>query len=412
MNALGCRTGCAGKLHHAPARDTKGFAFARLMEESRLGPDDDYFQFVKSRHPEVERIFNYDPERLVFDFDDEDHYEHWIASQSIAFLESTPAADPFFLWTSFQGPHTPLDPPRSVKGTCRAEGLPARIDDDEPTVPVHRTRRAVFDETVYTDATGEGPANGAIREAYAESIVFIDRQVGRLLEALESSGRLDNTTILFTSDHGDLLGDHGQITKGPFAWRGNLDIPLIVANHPALAPGTRSDALVGNIDVPGTVLDIAGDERGIGHARSLLEMVDDDAPARREVIFSEHADLVKIVDTDRWRFAYYPFTGARELFDRASDPDELTNLSRRPEAASVEAELLAHVVDFMCLAKGLELPAYDFGPEQQRGVTKKHPNWKRHRDIPPAFPLTEAMKARLRVAGVEDDYDEWVKLGS
>ena len=95
--------------------------------------------------------------------------------------------------------------------------------------------------------------------------------------------------------------------------------------------------------------------------------------------------------------------------DPGSDPDELTNLSRRPEAASVEAELLAHVVDFMCLAKGLELPAYDFGPEQQRGVTKKHPNWKRRRDIPSAFPLTEAMKARLRAVGVEDDYDEWVE---
>ncbi len=407
MNALGYRTACAGKLHHWPADDTKGFGQSWQMEEGRLGEQDDYYRYLKSRHRELGSIWAVEDGR--FAFDDEDYYEHWIADRTMAFIESVPRDEPFFMWTSFQGPHGPLDVPRSVAGTCRAEDMPEPIlSERDSDVPVHRTRRIIYDGTVYGGAADFSDI-AHIRAAYGDLVVFIDRQVGRILDHLEACGRLEDTTIVFSSDHGDLLGDFGQITKGPFAWHGQLAIPLLVANHPGVQPGTRCDALVGNIDIPGTVLAAAGDATGIGYARDLVEMTRRDSPLRREVNYSEHADCVKIVDCPPWRYAWYPFTGARELYHRGDDPHERVNLAGRPDCQEVERRMMEHIAEFLIVAKTPEVPAYDFTPQQQAGLAKKHPYYRRDGELPVAIPLTDGMREKLRRENHPEDYDRFVE---
>lgn len=214
MNEAGYVTGAFGKLHHTPPDDPRGFQEAALMEEGRLGEAEPYFEWLRECRPG----------------DD----------------------DPFLAWVSFQGPHEPLDPPSAVKGTVDTEGLPApleRPDDDLAGVVEYRKARGPA-----VDSREEVMAR---RTAYAEIVVEIDRQVGRILDRLEELDVFEETTVVFAADHGDLLGDFGLWAKGPFPYRGQLDVPMIVANHPAIQGGTRSDRPAGTIDIPGTCLDVA-----------------------------------------------------------------------------------------------------------------------------------------------------------
>jgi len=404
MNEAGYATGAFGKLHHYPAHDTKGFDHAVQFEEGRLGDQEPYLQWLRGRRPEVTGLWN--REGYEFAYDEAEYYEHWIASHAIDFLEERavdPDDRPVFAWVSFQGPHRPIDPPSSVKGTVDAERLPEPIErDDGDAVPaVHRYREALGRDYDDIEATMER------RTAYGELIVTIDRQIGRILDRLEELGIAEETTVVFSADHGDLLGDFGLDAKGPYPYHGQLAVPLVVANHPAVEAGTRSDCLVGNIDIPGTCLDVAGAEEPIGVSRSLLQQTGATPDAEREVNFSEFCDSIKTVETRRYRYSYYPFTGSATLFDRENDPEERHDLAGDPEYAEVERELLMHLIDFGLLSEGVRVEAHDFVPEQQAGVSRKHPGFAE--DFEVAFPLSSADRRRLEAAGLSADYNEFCR---
>lgn len=396
MNEAGYTTGAFGKLHHYPPDDVKGFQEAAQLEEGRLGEDEPYLQWLRERHPEVTDLWNF--EDREFDFEAEEYHEHWIASRAIDFLDRRGGEDePFLAWVSFQGPHGPLDPPSSAKGTVDIDALPRPLERDDELAPVARYRKALGPDF------GDDEDPMAWRVAYAELIVEIDRQIGRVLDCLERRDLMDRTTILFAADHGDLLGDFGLNAKGPFPYRGQLEIPLVVANHPDVTAGNRSDALVGNIDIPGTCLDVAGDTEGIGVSRSLIDQAQESPEHPRQVIFSEFCDSIKTVDDGRYRFSYYPFTGVTELYDRVEDPDERNNLADEGTYADRKQELLMHLVDFGILGKGVTVEAHDFVPEQQAGVRRKHPRF--DRDFQIAFPLSADDLEKLDRAGLSTEYN-------
>jgi arylsulfatase A-like enzyme len=405
MSEEGYVTGAFGKLHHYPPHDTKGFDEAVQFEEGRLEKQEPYREWIRGRHPEATDVWNRDG--YEFAYDEAEYYEHWIASHAIDFLdERAEEADdrPFLAWVSFQGPHGPLDPPAAVKGTVDTDRLPEPIrkpDDEEAIPPVHRYREALGRDYDSLEETMER------RTAYAETIVEIDRQIGRVLDRLEALGVADETTFVFSSDHGDLLGDFGLDAKGPYPYHGQLSVPLVVANHPDVEAGTRSDSLAGNIDIPGTCLDVAGASETIGVSRSLLELAGEDPDAEREVNFSEFCDSIKTVQTRRYRYSYYPFVGTATLFDRENDPEERHNLAGDPEYADVERELLMHLIDFGLVNKGVRVEAHDFVPEQQTGVSRKHPAFAAEFEV--AYPLSSADRRRLEAAGLPADYNEFCR---
>jgi arylsulfatase len=400
MNELGYRTGAFGKLHHFPADDAKGFSVVKQMEEGRLGDQEPYLQWLRERHPDVTRMWN--AQDLTFSFPEEEYYEHWIASRAIDFVRGI-GDTPFLAWISFQGPHGPFDPPPDVKGSCDASKLPP---------PLRREVATELPETVRyrhcRETWGDNPELIlARRGAYAEMIVSIDRQIGRVLVALEEQGLFETTTFVFSADHGDMLQDFGITAKGPFPYRGQLDIPLLVANHPRLAPATRSRQLAGNIDLPGTLLDVAGADRSIGHSRSLLDLAQPEPRQPREVILSEFCDSVRTIQDARWRYSHYPFEDAAELYDRENDPDELHNLAGQPQVAEVEIRMLRHLVDYAVINKGPRVEAHDFGPRKQAGMLAKHPEGLR--DFPVIFPLSTNERERLQAAGLDADCNEFCR---
>ncbi|MEM7807626.1 MAG: sulfatase-like hydrolase/transferase [Planctomycetota bacterium] len=390
MNALGYRTGCFGKLHHAPADDVKCFQVHRQVEEGRLGERDDYLKWLRQRHPEAKQ-FNLKPGRYEFAFDEEEHCEHWIASEAIAFLNDSDPR-PSFTWVSFQGPHDPLDPPASVVGSCDTSKLPTPVPTQELEVDVHATRRCIL------GLRHDDPNILARRTAYAESIVFIDRQIGRILDALETSGRLEHTTILFAADHGDMLGDLDLVEKGPFPFPAQLEVPMILANQNTVESGVRTDTLVNVIDIPGTAIDIGGDERGIGMAESLVDLASGKSERRRSINFSEFCNAFKLVEDQRYRYACYPFTSQRQLFDLESDPFCLENLADQPEQASRVAEMERRVLDFACLTNGVRVEAHDLVMAQQETLERLWPRYAE--EMPIMFPLTAAQRDALAAAGL------------
>ncbi len=404
MNKLGYATGAFGKLHHYPAEDTKGFRHTKQMEETRLGKKDDYYKYLKKRHPEIEDVmFNYDMQKLVFNYPHEDYYEYFIASEAINFISNSAArSKPFFAWVSFQGPHTPYDPPAEVKGTVDASKLPRPIDSDYSTMPdVHKYRSAMF------PPPGTLQRNMKIREAYGEMIHYIDIQVGRIIEHLKNNGLYDNTTFIFSADHGDLIGDHNNNYKGPFPYEAQLAIPLIISNHCDVKKGTRSQNLVGNIDIPSTVLDIAGSQHRMGVSLSLIEQAKDSPEYTRRVNFSEFCDSCKIVEDRFYRYAYYPFTSQAQLFDKVNDPHELNNLAGLKDYAPIEQKFLKDIMDFQIIAKGVRIEAHDFVPLQQKGLEEKFPLYKK--DFVAAYPLNENNINNLKKKNLDYKYNEFIR---
>lgn len=402
MNENGYETGAFGKLHHYPGKDTKGFQTAFLMEENRLGEDDDYLQWLHQHKPDA-RIFNSDNMKLTYSLDSALYYERYIASKAVDFIEDCVTdSKKFFAYVSFQGPHTPIDPPKEFIGTVESEALPKPFKKDFcefPEVVKYRSVTAAAHYLGKTDHTEEELA--FIRTRYAEQYVAIDHEIGRIITLLKEKGQFENTVFLFTADHGDLIGDFGLHYKGPMPYRGQLEIPLILSGHPGLPKGSRSDELCGNMDIGSTVLSIAGDDRPLGYSKSLL-----DTSYRRPVVYSEFCDSVKMVRTSDYLYAYYPFTGQSELFDKRRDPDELINLSGSPDCAQAEAACLKHMVDFMVIAKGVRIEAHDVTPLVKKGIEEKNPDFLR--DFPIAFPVaTRKELEQMANKGLDPTYNEF-----
>ena len=183
------------------------------------------------------------------------------------------------------------------------------------------------------------------RQYYA-MISLIDECLGQLISQLDAQGMLDNTWIIYSSDHGEMLGDHGLMAKFNF-YRSSVQVPLII--HPAggCAP-LASDALAAVVDIGPTLLDVAGAQplKEV-QGRSLLPVISQN-DSGRAVLFSEiqkqsreaQAPTFRAVRNHRYRLTLETKTGTPcELFDLIEDPDELQNRVSDPSLASVLSEL-------------------------------------------------------------------------
>lgn len=401
MNAAGYRTGAFGKLHHFPGRDSKGFSVCKLMEENRLQEQDDYFQWLKVRHPEIENVFPH-LENGDFAFSKQEYYEQWIADGTIDFIQTTPSDTPFFGWVSFQGPHTPMDPPTDVNVALDEGKIPcaqATYFRSGCEVPDYR---GVANYGGMTDSQ-----RAEYRLRYCKMIGEIDRQIGRIIAILKQQGVYENTTILFSADHGDMCGDYGMLQKGPMPYAAQFEVPLILANCPDITPGTVSDLLASNLDIGATCLALAGDAQPFGISRPLHQMLAGKIAPHKSV-FAEFCDSMKLLDTPRYRFAYYPFTGQSQLFDKTLSDYELHNLTDDPAYASLKAALLMELLDYTIVAKGAHIEAQDFVPKMQEGLREKLPNFAQ--ELPLVFPLQSEMhRQRLRNEGYDANYNEFCK---
>lgn len=304
------------------------------------------------------------PQAWRTSIDEANYPTSFIAEKSIEWLRTHAARScsdqPFLLQCSFPDPHHPFTPPGRYwsmyeHGEVR---LPASFDAPIDAAPPHK--KALHDELRSGERRTGGSRAIAVtadeaRQAIAlnyGAITMVDDAIGRVMNALRDLGLNDNTVVIFLSDHGDFMGDHGLLFKGPLHYQSVIRMPFVWRDTAGTAPAGRCEALACAMDLAPTILERAGIPPYHGmQGRSLLPdtqgLRDSD---RRGILIEEESHRsvpglptsprARTLVTDRWRLTVFAETDWGELYDLLVDPDEIHNRFADPVCADIRAELL------------------------------------------------------------------------
>jgi arylsulfatase len=288
-----------------------------------------------------------------WELDEDLHSDVFVANHARWWLSSYPGTEPFFLQIGFPGPHPPYDPVRRHLEAYRDRAVPPPVRSAEDLAGQPDVLRELrehhqendHDSVVHlADPTEQQSARQ--RRHYYANVTMIDEQIGRIISALEERGVLENTVIVFTSDHGDCLGDHGHSQKWTM-YEGSVRVPAIVWGPGRVQPGQRIPGLTSMMDLGPTVLELAGvAPPSWMEARSLAPALRGEEWAGRAHVFSEHArdmiltgtELMTMVRDARWKLVEFVDSDQGQLFDLDADPDELVDLWDSVAAEPVTAK--------------------------------------------------------------------------
>jgi len=337
MQALtdaGYRTHGIGKMHFRPdPQALRGFQTREHQEELRADVnDDDYLQYLHRngfRHAYdpmgVRGEMYYVPQ--VAQMPSEHHATSWVGTRSVEFLRTHAPEQPFFLWSSFIDPHPPFAPPTPWHKLYRGPLMPL---PKRPTQPesLQTYMNRFQNRYKYRDNGIDNNLVRMIKAYYYATISFIDYQVGRILEALEEIDQLDNTLILYTSDHGELLGDYDCFGK-----RSMLDsaarVPLLVRYPERFAQGDVCRTPTSLVDVMPTFLGTAGaPTRDLQMDGVDLCEIAGGLHADGRTVYSQFAHRDRglyMAVNESLKYSYSSADRQEYLIDRTEDPDETRN---------------------------------------------------------------------------------------
>ena len=282
----------------------------------------------------------------------------YITERTQSYLQdhaATRSTEPFFAVCSFPDPHHPFTPPGKYFDMYDPADIdmPGTFNDShERSTPQYKRMQKRRGQPLKAYVNPFSPTEAEFREMAARAygmVSMVDNGIGRIFETLEESGLADDTIVIFTSDHGDMFGDHGMMLKGAMHYDGCIRTPLLI-NAPDKPAGV-CDSLVGSIDLGPTILALAGTENFHGmQGHDLTPLLDDPSMTPRDSVLIEEEQVHDMVHTGRplrmrtlvtetARLTIYDGLAHGELFNRTNDPDEIHNLYGLPEAASLQAEL-------------------------------------------------------------------------
>jgi arylsulfatase A-like enzyme len=285
---------------------------------------------------------------------EEDHLTTWIADRASEWLRNVDG--PFFGWVSFADPHHPMDPPAPWSDRYSPadvlEVVPVVHDDEFETKPAFHKALAQGMRGRSLEWANPGGATltredlAVMTAGYYGMVAQLDHAIGRVLDVLDERGLADDTLVIITTDHGEFLGEHQMIFKGPFGYDSLLRVPLLVRG-PNVPVGHVVDDPVGTIDLAPTMLAAAGiDEPDWIEGRRLL-----DGP-REWVLTENDFDILtwlplRTITTRRYKLHRYLEQPLGELYDLQEDPGEVVNRYDDPAYATVRSDLLALCDDVM-----------------------------------------------------------------
>lgn len=263
----------------------------------------------------------------------EDHMDSVIGAEACRWLEAYDGEKPFFLHASFCGPHFPLDPPEPYFGRHRSEEMPAPDGVDDPgEIRKWQERRAL----------------------YCDLIVLVDEWIGRLLGVLDAKGLAGETLVVFTTDHGDMMGHCGHGQKGR-PHDASARTPVIARLPGVIAGGKTLEGMIEAVDLPCAILEAAGgggDQRirellPDTPGRSWWKYVCGDADSRRDWIYCEHhAPTWRMAREHDWKYVCRPGAGDM-LFNMADDLGERDNLIDEPAHAERVSRMRRQLITSM-----------------------------------------------------------------
>ncbi len=311
---------------------------------------DDYYPRILDPKPSAEVRQNEDNSTGILswgtvDVPDEETNDYRITSWAADFLHEQHDS-PFFLAAGVFRPHVPLDVPQAYFDLYPLDEivLPDTLEGDLDDVPA--AVRATESDSLHANLVQAGNREEVV-QAYLASVSFADAQIGRLLDALESSEYAENTVVALWSDHGMHFGEKNRWTKGTL-WEEATRVPLIVAGPGVSEPGSVSDHPVDLVNLYPTLADLCDlpvdDSLDGVSLRPLLE--DPDGEWDRPALMN-HRDS-NAVRHEHWRYIRYG-DGSEELYDHRTDPNEWTNLADNPTYQWVKADLASMLPKSMAL---------------------------------------------------------------
>ena len=332
-----------GKMHWYPQKSLHGFHGTLVDESGRVespGFVSDYRDWFKLKapglNPDATGIGWNEHRAGVYVLDEKLHPTFWTGQTAVELIENYNLDKPLILKASFARPHSPYDPPQRFLDIYTEEEMPEPYVGDwaEEFADFPMTKNAAFGDFGVAHVKKS-------RRAYYASITFIDEQVGRILDALRRKGMYDNALIMFTADHGDMLGDHHHWRK-TYAYEGSANIPYLMKWPKTMQTIVKRGSLLPQPvelrDFLPTFLDAAGAKIPEGlDGDSLLKLVCDQNPSWREYIDMEHATCYRKENTwcaltdGKFKYITHFFDGREQLFNIENDRRELTDLALKSE---------------------------------------------------------------------------------
>ena len=373
LSGAGYQTGSVGKLHYYPPTNehARSTGFDRVQLDDGVAATDPYSDYVKWRNAnDPRRDVHYNatekgaknPFRGIVDY----RYTHtaWTGDETVQMLRAF-GGGPFFIHSSFFKPHAPytVPPPYDSMFDAVDIPLPKQVTLDYiQQLPLPLQRLILRGTPVYDmDRT----RLQWIWRSYFASIAMVDREVGRILDEIDRLGRASDSIVIFTSDHGDQLLEHGLNGKNVF-FEDSVHVPLMIRYPGHLKPGPRTN-LAELIDLVPSLLEWAGipvpprvqgtnvmREREAVFSENIIPEVI--TGGKQDFYFTpgkgikdiRHPDA-KMVRTARWKLNYYPGHGG-ELYDLKNDPGEMTNLYTDPARQPIVREMKERILEWMITA--------------------------------------------------------------
>lgn len=268
------------------------------------------------------------------------HWSEVLGDDGVGFLQQAAKSDkPFFMYLAFNAPHDPRQSPKEY-----VDRYPlARIKVPESFLPEYPQKEKIGAGTKLRDEKlapfpRDENAVKVNRQEYYAIVTHMDTQVGRILDALEKSGKAGNTWIIFTSDHGLACGHHGLMGKQNM-YDHSLRVPFIISG-PGVKAGARIDAPIHLQDAMATALDLAGADRDGVEFQSLRPLLAGTGKGL-DAVYAAYMDTQRAVIQDGWKLILYPKAKVAKLYHLAADPQETKDLAADPAMTGRKKQLFA-----------------------------------------------------------------------
>ena len=369
LNDSGYHCTNIGKMHSWPFETPLGFDERYVVENKDRYLEGRYYfdewdkalrfrGLVKQQREQYRKLPDYADRLGAFEWNlpEDTHPDTFVGEMATWWINTHPQTEPLFLQIGFPGPHPPYDPVPRYADPYLAKTLPLlEVTDEElanqppPLQELRRHNNEIDHDSVLLPLEPTHEQRHRQRAYYLANVTMIDEQVGKIMEALENNDYLKNSVVFFTSDHGDCLTDHGHSQKWTM-YDAITRVPLIAWSPDRIPASKTIDALCQQMDLGPTILEMAGvDVPATLEAISLSAPLSGQEWEGRDHVFAEQArdniltdtDFMTMVRSQKWKLVHFLDEPFGQLFDLASDPDEVANLWFSEEHAGVKEELLA-----------------------------------------------------------------------
>ncbi len=327
------------------------------------GLNNEYYQWLDSKFGKTYTTSKSKESKWVeYGMPVEQSQSYWCAEKAIDFIKQNQDR-PWLFSVNMYDPHHPFDPPKELFDTylknLKNLPLPNYTEGEEKTKTIWQQQDntgAYNHHAGYPFSEMNEKDHRMLKAAYYAMCDNIDIQVGRMLEALKETDQYDNTIIVFHSDHGEMLGDHGVYLKGPFFYDCCIRVPLIISWPGHIKPA-RYPQLVELMDIPQTLLELCGYERYEGmQGASIVPLLEGKKEVLHKNAYSDYMNAMpwhrnpiayaSMVRTEDWKLIVsHAGNGEGELYDLKEDSAEQHNLFHLPAYRDIKLELYAQLLD-------------------------------------------------------------------